>query len=94
MTRGGGGEFPRPVLSFKLSAGWPLHTSPFHGGAGSQDHRPDQKLPYVSEVFPLGSGAGQKAEVEVKGFNLGDTRQVPIEARSSGESLPSLSHEK
>ncbi len=37
-------------------------------------------LPYVATVFPLGVRAGQTAEVEVKGSNLGEVHKVRIQA--------------
>jgi len=42
-------------------------------------------LPYVTEVFPLGLRAGQSAEVEVKGSNLGGGRKTTVQAPPPAE---------
>jgi len=42
-------------------------------------------LPYITEVFPLGMRAGQTAEISVQGVNLGNVRQVKVEAPKSAE---------
>ena len=40
-------------------------------------------LPYITGVFPLGVRAGETEEVSVQGVNLGDVRQVKVEAPKS-----------
>ena len=42
-------------------------------------------LPYITGVFPLGVRAGESAEVSVEGVNLGDVRQVKVDAPKSAE---------
>jgi hypothetical protein len=42
-------------------------------------------LPYVTEAFPLGLRAGQTAEVEIKGSNLGDVHKVSVQAPPSAD---------
>jgi hypothetical protein len=42
-------------------------------------------LPYVTSAFPLGLRAGQSAEVEVQGSNLGSVRHVSLQAPPSAD---------
>jgi hypothetical protein len=46
------------------------------------------ELPYITGVFPLGAARGTPAEVEVDGFNLGESRKVKLEVPASGVTVP------
>lgn len=66
------GEYTISISDLQRSGG-PDHFYRLNAGA----------LPYVTEVFPLGLRAGQSAEVEVKGANLGKVQKVRVQAPPS-----------
>ena len=57
-----------------------------HGGGKNYFYRLDAgPLPYITSFFPLGVHAGEASEVSVAGFNLGDVRELKIEAPATAE---------
>ncbi len=91
------GEFSRQrdaVLSFKLPAEgqYTLSVSDLERRGGSNHfYRLNAgALPYLGEVFPLGVRAGQSAEVEVRGSNLGEVHKVKVQAPAYAEGWQTL----
>jgi len=75
---------PDAVLTYKLAAAgkYTLSVTDREKG-GSVDHfyRVDAgPAPYIAHVFPLGVRAGESANVTVDGVNLGDSREVKVDA--------------
>lgn len=54
------------------------------GGRGHFYRLTIGELPYITNVFPLGAANGSSVEIEVDGFNLGESRKVKLAGPPSG----------
>ena len=85
---------PDAVLTYKLpgSGSYTLVLSDREEGGGADRYYRLRAgaLPYVSSVFPLGVRAGDPAEVDVRGANLGDIHEVKVNSPKSAQSWMDL----
>ncbi len=85
---------PDAVLTFKLPADgkYTLSVSDWEQGGGPNHfYRLNAgAFPYLAKLFPLGVRAGQSADVDVKGSNLGQVHKVKMQAPASTEGWQTL----
>jgi hypothetical protein len=55
----------------------------YEGSTNHKYHITAGALPFVDHVFPLGARRGQPVEVELQGYNLGETSKVKLRPESS-----------
>ena len=80
-----------PVLAYRIPADgrYFLAVSDIERGGG-RNHFYRLKIgyfPYLTGVYPLGVPAGEKTEVSLSGYNLGDQRTMTVEGESDYQSM-------